>query len=407
MKNIFYILLLLPTIIFAQYPSNSGQKITLGEQTSADGLVYRGLATDTTRKPFVDTMAFILLDTNTNIIWQYKKAVNNAWTRVNLLPSDTTSFNYVNTYGTQTVNGAKSFTSAVTGARFNPTSSTATGTGMYLPAANTLGFSVNGIPQVRINPNGSTSFGPTTQNDFAFISYSEAQNIAEYIGKNNNNDLNNGGAFMRIINLSNINNTSRSIIFADSSKTAIGVIFSHLINTETKEGAFSIGLRNSSGSFGRRLYIKGNGEIGIGTTAPTAVLHLKAGTATASTAPFKFTSGTNLTTAEAGAMEFNGTNLFFSPSTTRHTVNHGLTGSATLNFPSTSANTYSDLTISVTGAALSDVVSLGIPNAAMSANNITYTAWVSAANTVTVRFANHTTGTVDPASGLFKVFVTK
>ena len=82
MKNIFYILLLLPTIIFAQYPSNSGQKITLGEQTTADGLVYRGVASDTTRKPSVDTMAFILLDTNTNIIWQYKKATNNAWTRV-------------------------------------------------------------------------------------------------------------------------------------------------------------------------------------------------------------------------------------------------------------------------------------------------------------------------------------
>ncbi len=32
---------------------------------------------------------------------------------------------------------------------------------------------------------------------------------------------------------------------------------------------------------------------------------MKAGTATASTAPLKFTSGTNLTTAEAGAMEYN------------------------------------------------------------------------------------------------------
>jgi hypothetical protein len=66
----------------AQYPGNAGQKITLGEQTSADGLVYRGLAADTTRKPSVDTMAYILLDTNTNIIWQYKKATSNAWTRV-------------------------------------------------------------------------------------------------------------------------------------------------------------------------------------------------------------------------------------------------------------------------------------------------------------------------------------
>lgn len=63
-----------------------------------------------------------------------------------------------------------------------------------------------------------------------------------------------------------------------------------------------------------------NGSIGIGPTTITALLHIKAGTATASTAPLKFTSGTNLTTAEAGAMEFNGTNLFFSPSTTRMTV---------------------------------------------------------------------------------------
>ena len=110
MKQLLF-LLLFPCLALAQYPSNAGQKINLGEQTTADGLVFRGLAADTTRKPSVDTMAFILLDTNTNIIWQYKKAVNNAWTRLNLLPSDTTSFNYVNTYGTQTVNGDKTFIS--------------------------------------------------------------------------------------------------------------------------------------------------------------------------------------------------------------------------------------------------------------------------------------------------------
>jgi hypothetical protein len=81
MKQLLF-LLLFPCLALAQYPGNAGQKITLGEQTTADGLVYRGVAADTTRKPSVDTMAYILLDTNTNIIWQYKKAVNNAWTRV-------------------------------------------------------------------------------------------------------------------------------------------------------------------------------------------------------------------------------------------------------------------------------------------------------------------------------------
>jgi hypothetical protein len=146
--------------------------------------------------------------------------------------------------------------------------------------------------------------------------------------------------------------------------------------------------------------------VGIAVNTPTARLHLAQGTATASTAPLKFTSGTNLTTAEAGAMEFNGTNLFFSPSTTRHTVNHGLTGSATLDFPSTTTLLSADLTIAVTGAADGDVVSLGVPNAAVNANT-SYSAWVSSANTVTVRFNNYSVGTVNPASGSFKVFVTK
>ncbi|MEI7511367.1 MAG: hypothetical protein WCJ84_04385, partial [Candidatus Peregrinibacteria bacterium] len=60
----------------------------------------------------------------------------------------------------------------------------------------------------------------------------------------------------------------------------------------------------------RMIILGSNGNVGIGTITPTASLHLKAGTATAGTAPLKFTTGTNLTTAEAGAMEFNGTNLF-------------------------------------------------------------------------------------------------
>jgi hypothetical protein len=117
-------LFLLPCLAWAQYPSNGNQKITLGEQTSADGLIFRGVAaTDTVRKPSIDTMAYMVLDTTTNIIWHYKKATSNAWLRLNLLPSDTASFNYVNTYGTQTVNGAKTFTSAVTANAINVNSS--------------------------------------------------------------------------------------------------------------------------------------------------------------------------------------------------------------------------------------------------------------------------------------------
>jgi hypothetical protein len=133
-------LFLLPCLALAQYPSNGNQKITLGEQTTADGLIFRGVAsTDTVRKPSIDTMAYMVLDTTTNIIWHYKKATSNAWLRLNLLPSDTASMLtpywranrfsgtlplanggtgasvriFVDTINTQTVNGLKTFKDSI------------------------------------------------------------------------------------------------------------------------------------------------------------------------------------------------------------------------------------------------------------------------------------------------------
>lgn len=69
--------------------------------------------------------------------------------------------------------------------------------------------------------------------------------------------------------------------------------------------------------------IKSDGtNVGIGVTSPTAVLHLKAGTATASTAPLKFTSGTNLTTPENGAMEYDGTHFYGTAGGTRYQLDN-------------------------------------------------------------------------------------
>lgn len=75
-----------------------------------------------------------------------------------------------------------------------------------------------------------------------------------------------------------------------------------------------------SSTLTEKMRITSTGLVGIGTTTPTAVLHLKAGAAAASSAPFKFTSGTNLTTPEAGAVEFDGNSLFFTTGSTRSTI---------------------------------------------------------------------------------------
>jgi hypothetical protein len=81
-----------------------------------------------------------------------------------------------------------------------------------------------------------------------------------------------------------------------------------------------IGSTSVTGTTSQPLQVTGgayvSGNLGIGITSPTAFLNLPAGTATASTAPLKFTSGTNLTTAEAGAIEYNGSFLYQTPNST-------------------------------------------------------------------------------------------
>ena len=73
MKQLLF-LLLFPCLALAQYTGNAGQKITLGEQTTADGLVYRGVANDTNViTPFSDTSAYIILDTVDSKFYHYNR----------------------------------------------------------------------------------------------------------------------------------------------------------------------------------------------------------------------------------------------------------------------------------------------------------------------------------------------
>ena len=81
--------------------------------------------------------------------------------------------------------------------------------------------------------------------------------------------------------------------------------------------------QNSVGILSDAGVLTGVTKIGLGV-AVSAVLTLAAGTATAGTAPLKFTSGTNLTSPEAGAVEFDGTHITYTTSTpTRLTLTTG------------------------------------------------------------------------------------
>jgi len=80
-----------------------------------------------------------------------------------------------------------------------------------------------------------------------------------------------------------------------------------------------------------------------------------------------------------------------------------LTATATLDFGSIAANGIGELTITVTGAATGDFAIVSAPAALES--GLTFSAFVSAADTVKIRLHNNSGGAVDPASASWKATV--
>lgn len=88
-----------------------------------------------------------------------------------------------------------------------------------------------------------------------------------------------------------------------------------------------------------------------------------------------------------------------------HGFDRVLKAEATLDFPSAAAAGTQALTVSVPGAAVGDAVLLAVP-ASLNAGLIP-SAFVSAADTVTIRVSNITAGAIDAASAVWGVLVFK
>ena len=86
-----------------------------------------------------------------------------------------------------------------------------------------------------------------------------------------------------------------------------------------------------------------------------------------------------------------------------NTITKVLSGSASLDFPEIAAVSQADLTITVTGAAVGDEVIMALP--AAPAAGLVFNAFVSAANTVTVRASNITAAPVNAAAATYGVIV--
>jgi hypothetical protein len=229
----------------------------------------------------------------------------------------------------------------------------------------------------------------------------------------------NGGPDASVL-WSNSNNGLR--LTSNSNSTSAGIYFT----TEGASNGNIKGFINNTGNWmlltgtsinadnGAKLQVSGNetisGNLGIGgITSIGAKMHLGAGTATAGTAPIKLTAGTVLATPEDGAIEFDGSDLYFTENSTRYKLSKTLTGQLTTSFGGPSLSAYNSVTttLSVTGAQPGDVVNVSANSSVVNPPSIIITAYVTSANTVTLQAYNASNSTVTIATDTYKVRVIK
>ncbi len=184
--------------------------------------------------------------------------------------------------------------------------------------------------------------------------------------------------------------------FMDGTPNASSLPTKLVINT-TKNNQIT-----DSGSF----TIRGNGNVGIGTLNPSAKLNLPASDGTSNSAPLKLTAGTILSNPEPGAMEYDGTNLYFTnASNAREVVMKGLVIDGNLDFPSIANLSSYELEIPLQGISQNSICNCSPVGAIES--GLTWSCYVID-NAIKIRLLNASIlGAIDPISRNWKITVYK
>lgn len=148
------------------------------------------------------------------------------------------------------------------------------------------------------------------------------------------------------------------------------------------------------------LYVRGNvrlsDELRIGTGNNTSTF--QTGT---QASQINYTLPTSLPAAAASGTSM-GRGVMETSSTGVMSWRNAGTVSGAVDFASTADGATNDQTLTLTGAAVGDLVVLGTPEPTVGTS---FEAWVSAPDTVTIRFTNDSGGVLDPASATFNAMV--
>jgi hypothetical protein len=190
-----------------------------------------------------------------------------------------------------------------------------------------------------------------------------------------------------------------------SSKVGIGATSDRQLTLSAAEAIFAIDRAANSGNsvINYRTGSTDDWLLGCRSTGDSNFYLYSYGAAANALTVLRSSANVGIGTDSAGSrLHVTGTGLTIGTSGTA--VTKYFSATATLNFGSILASGSEDLTITVTGAAVNDTVTLGLPATVLA--GAIFNAWVSAADTVTVRCNNAGSIAVDPASATYRVGVT-